>query len=254
MYDFDIINNSTPIFFARKKNDCIATISGLPLIYHKEFDLNEFIGEELARIRGVNSVHYFPLLFENREKVFGINNYFDKCLAIRVGSFDFKEAGVQYLNACDLISKGEYSTLEFLLSLCPNVENREEFLDELLELYALDIYCAQTDRPSNIYYEIRQDGSIHVGKLFDYEQSFDSSLGEYYASDFHLFNSIDDYQEFMVKYPSLKEKLTSYLDVDLARVVRKVADSRRFSLDGWYIDTFSRFDEVTHKKLEKILK
>ena len=254
MHDFDIINDSTPIIFARKKNDCIATISGLPLIYHKDFDLNEFIGEDLARIRGVSSVHYFPLLFENKENVFGINNFFDKCFAIRTGSFDFKEAGVQYLSACDLISKDGYPSLELLLCLCPDDKNREEFLDELLEVYALDIYCAQIDRPYNIYYEIRQDGSVHVGKLFDYEQSFDSSSGECYASDFHMFNSIDDYQDFMVKYPSLKEKLTSYLDVDLARVVKNVADSRKFSLDGCYIDTFSRFDEVTHKKLEKFLK
>ncbi len=254
MHDFDVINDSTPVIFAKKKNDGIATISGLPDIYHKDFDLTEFVGEELASVRGVSSVHYFPLLFEERQKVFAIKNYFDKCLAIRTGSFDFKKEGVQYLSSRDLFHGDGERSLELLLSLCPNDQNREEFLDELLELYALDIYCSQTDRPNNIYYEIREDGSIHVGKIFDYEQSFDSTFGEYYASDFHLFDSIDDYQEFMVKYPMLKDKLTTYLDVDLEKIVRKMGYSRRFDLSSCNMDNYKRFGEESYKKLEKILK
>ena len=53
MYDFEILTTNTPVVRARKKNDSIALISGKPKIYHKSFDITEFIGEELANKREI---------------------------------------------------------------------------------------------------------------------------------------------------------------------------------------------------------
>ena len=58
----------------------------------------------------------------------------------------------------------------------------------------------------------------------------------------------------MIKYPSLKDKLRSYLDVDLERIIKRVALSRRFDLSKIDMDKYKRYDEEAHKKLEKILK
>lgn len=254
MHDFEVINHNTPFVFAKKKNEGIATFSNMPIIYHKDFDINEFIGEELASVRGVRSVHYFPVLFDSIENSMKISNYFDKCLAIRVGSFDFKEDDVIYATGTNLPFYGKENDFDLLLSMCLDDDNREVFIDELLETYALDIYSGQMDRPNNIYYEFHPDGEVHVSRMFDYEQSFEGDLGDSYTSDFHIFRDISDYQEFMIKYPSLKDKLRSYLDVDLERIIKRVASSRRFDLSKIDMDKYKRYDEEAHKKLEKMLK
>lgn len=54
MNEIYAIKKDTPYVRANKINDRIAKYpcEGLPQIYHKEFDLHEFIGEEIAGIRG----------------------------------------------------------------------------------------------------------------------------------------------------------------------------------------------------------
>ena len=78
MHDFDVLMSNTPYVLATRKNYSIATFPGMPNIYHKDFDITEFIGEELAKVRGVNSVHYFPVLFDNIENCLNINDVMHK--------------------------------------------------------------------------------------------------------------------------------------------------------------------------------
>ena len=248
----------------------------MPQIYHKEFDLHEFIGEEIAGIRGVNSVHYFPVLFEDIDTVLSMNNDFFRLPLVRVGSFDFKKPGVRYSTGPDLPHYEDFYTFEELLDLCPTEKNRNELLNELLEIYGLDIYSGQTDRPGNIFYEFHPNGEIHMSKLFDYEWSLDEELKEYYVADFHIFrtivsyqkmirdyhennilvafNTIASYQKMIRDYPQFEGILRSYLDVDLEKLINKMARSRRFDLDGFDMDSYKRFNEVSHKRLEKILR
>ena len=253
MHDFEVIREDTPVLIAKKRNEGFADLSGMPVIYHKDFDLNEFIGEELAGIRGIRSVHYYPVLFDSKENTFKIRNFFDKCMAIRVGSFDFKEPGVKYFTGPNLPIYDDFGSFEDLLEMCPSDKNREELLNELLEVYGLDIYSGQMDRPNNIYYEFHPNGEIHMSKMFDYEQSFDEIFGEHYVADFHIFRTIEDFQKFIIKYPKFEEILRSYLDVDLERVILRMSRSRKFDLSRVDMDGYKEFDEVTHKKLEKIL-
>ena len=65
---------------------------------------------------------------------------------------------------------------------------------------------------------------------------------------------IDDYQKFIIKYPQFEGILRSYLDVDLEKVILRMARSRKFDLRRVDMDGYREFDEVTHKKLEKILR
>jgi len=58
----------------------------------------------------------------------------------------------------------------------------------------------------------------------------------------------------MVKYPQLVEILKSYLDVDLVNVIKSMAAKRNFDVSGFDLDLYKRFDEQSHKRLEKILK
>ena len=102
MFEFDVITKDTPTIRAKRKTEGIAEYPKMPQIYHKEFDLHEFIGEEIAGIRGVNSVHYFPILFDDIENVLNHRNEIEKTRLIRVGSFDFKKPGVRYSTGPDL--------------------------------------------------------------------------------------------------------------------------------------------------------
>ena len=64
----------------------------------------------------------------------------------------------------------------------------------------------------------------------------------------------DDYHEMMVKYPQFREMLQSYLNTDLESQLRSMCRSRQFNFSSIDIDSYRRYDEVSHKKLEKILK
>lgn len=254
MNEIFAIKKDTPYVRAKKINDRLAEYPGMPVIYHKEFDLHEFIGEEIAGIRGVNSVHYYPILFDDVENILNIKNEIARTRLIRVGSFDFKKPGVRYSTGPDLPHYEDFYTFEELLDLCPTEKNRLELTNELLEIYGLDIYSGQTDRPSNIFYEFHPNGEIHMSKLFDYEWSLDEDLKEYYVADFHIFRTISAYQKMIRDYPQFEGILRSYLDVDLEKLINKMARSRRFDLTGFDMDSYKRFNEESHKRLEKILK
>ena len=90
--------------------------------------------------------------------------------------------------------------------------------------------------------------------MFDYEWSFDEELNESYITDFHIFRTISSYQKFIKDYPQFETILRSYLDVDLEKIINKMAKSRKFDLKYFEMDAYKRFDEVSHKRLEKILR
>lgn len=256
MHDYRLLKKNTPIVFAEKKNDSIAVISsGLPDIYYKSFDINEFIGEQLASVRNIRSNHYFPLCFDFNNRGRGEKSNFDR-KNIMVGSFDFMKEGIRYFTAPMLPFYYDGASFSTILDMCNGDKNREEFVNENLEMLGLDVYMSQYDRKGNAYYEFYPNGEIHLAPVFDYEASldkFDAKKFEY-ASDFFQFMTIDDYQEMMVKYPHFREILQSYLDVDLVGQLILMARNRKFDITGIDFESYKRYDEVIHKKLEKILK
>ena len=146
MNDYNLLKKNSPIVFANKKNDCIATIhSSLPDVYYKTFDINEFIGEQLATIRDVKSNHYFPVSF-SRDARNRLDDYSFCRNNIKVGSFDFMKDGVEYFVAPELPFYFDKAPFDILLELCCNDQNRETLINENLEMMALDIYMSQSSR------------------------------------------------------------------------------------------------------------
>ncbi len=253
MSEFNILTINTPVVYATMRNESIALIKGKPLIYHKEFDITEFIGEALAGIREVRCVHYFPVCFGNYKRCLGdAKQGFDRG-NIRVGSFDFKRKGIKYIHSFEMFSRYPFDGLDGLMR---DVNNPEEVCVEHLEMEALDIYMGQKDRKGNIYYEYHPNGDVHLAPMFDFENSlFELLKSEItYQDDFSELKSFDDYRRRIEKYPYLGECLMSYQDVVLEDVIRTMASSRGFDLSKFDMGPYSRFDEVTHKKLELILK
>ena len=256
MKEFEILTINTPVVKAVMKNQGIALVKGMPEIYHKEFDITEFIGEQLAGIRGVRSAHYIPICFGEYKKCLASAKYgFDRG-NIRVGSPSFKKDGILYVPSFDVESYYRRRGFRDLVSLCPTEENALSLTNEHFEMEALDIYMGQTDRRSNIYYEIYPNGEIHLGPMFDYENSMFDVLKEQvsYQSDFNYYGRIDDYRRMIDRYPQFGEMLKNYVDVCLTEQIESMAQTRQFDLSGFDFEPYKRFDEATHKKLELILK
>ena len=256
MKEFEILTINTPVVKATMKNQGIALVKGMPEIFHKEFDITEFIGEQLAGIRGVRSAHYIPICFGEYKKCLASAKYgFDRG-NIRVGSPSFKKDGIKYVFSSTMIYQVGGNDIDLLLGACPSLENKVQLADEHFEMEALDIYMGQTDRRSNIYYEIYPNGEIHLGPMFDYENSMFDVLKEQvsYQSDFNYYGRIDDYRRMIDRYPQFGEMLKNYVDVCLTEQIESMAQTRQFDLSGFDFEPYKRFDEATHKKLELILK
>ena len=256
MSEFDILTINTPVIKASRKNSVIALVRGKPQIYHKEFDITEFIGEKLASIRGVKSVHYFPICFGNYRRSLLDSKVSNDRDNIRVGSYNFKLKGIKYVSSLYVHSYYSSQGLEHFANSCPTELNRLNLINEHLEMEALDTYMGQKDRRANIYYEYHLNGEIHLAPLFDYENSMFELLKDevYYSNDFHEYKCIDDYKRKIDIYPQFGEYLSSYMDVDLVRQIEAMALERGFDLTNFDLEPYKRFDESTHKKLELILK
>ena len=253
MSDYGVLTKKTPIVYAMKKNDAIANISGLPDIYHKEFDVTEFIGERLATIQGIKTNHYFPVCFEKHDLCRPFNFNDDN---LRIGSFDFKKENVLYLTAPKLFFYGEQDDFNLLLQLCKDNRNKEEFIEENLKMFGLDIYMWQKDRGGNGYYEFYPNGEIHFGPLFDYEDSLNLFTEDdiSYTSDFFPIVTLDDYHKLIERFPRLREILESYLDIELDKEIMAMARDRCFDISKLDMGYYRKFDDLSHKRLEKILK
>ena len=175
---------------------------------------------------------------------------------MKVCSFDFKKQDVLYLPASSILCHSDRNSFFTLLNMCCSDKNREEFINENLEMFALDIYMSQCDWVGNVLYEFYPNGEIHLAPIFDYELSMNKLDAKElaYTSDFIQFLSLDDYHEMMVTYPQFKEMLETYLDVELEGQLISMIRNRNFDASGIDMEYFRRYDEVVHKKLEKILK
>lgn len=256
MKEFEILTINTPVVKAVMKNQGIALVKGMPEVYHKEFDITEFIGEKLAGIRGVRSAHYIPICFGEYKKCLASAKYGNDRGNIRVGSLDFKQTGIKYVSSFNIPSYYMGRGFEDLIRQCPTKENALSLMNEHLEMEALDIFMGQRDRRANIYYEFHPNGEIHLCPMFDYENSMFDLLKDdpYYLNDFFEYRSIDDIRRKVDKYPQFGEYLSSYVGIDLVEQIEEMAHERCFDLSSFDIEPYREFNESSQKKLELILK
>lgn len=256
MKEFEILTINTPVIKATMKNQGIALIKGMPEVYHKEFDITEFIGEKLAGIRNVRSAHYIPICFGEYKKCLASAKYGNDRGNIRVGSPNFKKEGIIYKSSFDIPSYYMGRGFDDFLTCCPTNKNRECLTNEHLEMEALDIFMGQRDRRANIYYEFHPNGEIHLCPMFDYENSmFDLLKDEpYYLNDFFEYKTIDDIRRKVDKYPQFGEYLSSYVGIDLVNQIEEMAHERLFDLSNFDMEPYRSFGEASQKKLELILK
>lgn len=226
-------------------------------IYIKPISLSELIGEQLATSINLRTVNYHL-----------IETYHEK---IELCSYNFKKSGYEYRRPKDPILKKKTdkryidycNNISYFLDMCNSKENKEEFLNKLFKLIALDTYSRQTDRVNcNILFEISSNGYLDFAPIFDYADSFDSipqEKVEEYINSFYYYNPICsinlyEYQYIMDDYPILRQELENIRKIDMKRLLEELSNNHKIILANKEIDNYMNQEELSQKLLEKILK
>lgn len=259
----EIITDKTPIYVTTQKEPRKRFFrKEMPRkIILKNFNHAEFIGEELASIRNIRCSHYFIvavgyLEFDHLTTYDKIQN---KSYEYKLGTINFEREGFQYKTINDYDMDLGNTNLEAMLRQTKNKENRQQLLEEMLEMIALDIYMGQTDRFSHNYlFEEDENHEIHLAPLFDFEfslkKNYLSSPDEVMRGDLYRFKSIESCKDFIREYPIFRDILSSYLGVDLKAVIERAYQSRglRMPEDKWQF--FETFEENRKDVIRSIVR
>lgn len=252
--------NNTDIILAPILDSNRAIFNSEKIIFYKEYNICDIIGEAIAKFNGVKIVDYFLFSLANTSKIQKFKNVGDT--KIYIGSFDFCKDDVCYFNYSDLIKDSDGFDLERVLFNCYDSKSKEDLLNEILDMFALDTYMMQQDRLcQNIMFELHSNYEIHLSPLFDYEDSLGLGISREYNQDFifypnplYSFKEIFDYKKFMELYPSFREKLSCYQDINLCKIIEDDFKRRNFDISRFYLDYFNKFEYLTQDNIQKILR
>lgn len=251
------ITEETPIICTKPSYFFEALDDKNKTIYYKDFNINEFLGQQLSKIRNLKTNEYFLMTLKNEYKISKYKNIQCEDISdIKVASYDFKKLENQYYYLKEL-KLGENKLTE-LLKLCPNEKNKKELINEILELFALDTYMGQTDRYSyNIMFEVNHCGEIHLCPIYDYEYSMNDLYTQdrcIYPNALCTLDKIYEYKKLLEKYPQLYTMLNSYLDVNIQKEIIECFNDQKLSYEKVNFKAYSKFTEKRCKVIEKILK
>ena len=210
------------------------------IYFPKTPNLNEFIGEQLAKEIGLRTVIFD--LFEN------IYNG-----EIMIASKSFINPNSKYsfyTNNLDINNPNDNN----LRDKCINNNNYQHLLNNLLKMLSLDIYMGQRDRWfPNFQLEKYDTGYLDLAPLYDYT---DSSWNEGISYVGELYNFIykEDYDIFFNTYPNALEYLKIIKKIDLKNILKKIEQTKSIKLPQDIIDIYLKREEFSQKKLEKIIK
>ena len=231
-----------------------------PKIFRKNFNHAEFIGEELCSMKEIPCVHFFlvsdGIFSSNQTTTYRIFKKFPS--QIDIGSYDFKKNGYEYFHIVHSGISSKTDCLVPLLEMAPNNQNREELLDEILNMFALDTYMGQIDRfQTNIIFERNpKTKEIHLAPLFDFEYSLKSSYLDtesIYLNPIHPFYTIQDFRKFLEKYPHFKEKLESYLSIKLVDAACYAYQAKGLVMPSCKLPFYHDFDKRQKRLIRKII-
>ena len=255
------ISEDTKINICHPKTIGIAQGNGNKDIYYKRFNFNEFIGEKLANKKKIKTNHYFLTYIDMKlESEIGqvsyssINKQYIKGgFNLQIGSYNFRENGIEYYSLQNLIDL-EKDNIWNLLNCCPLDENKCQLLNEILEMFALDVYMGQKDRNHwNFIFE-KYDNNIHLGPLYDYEYSFgriDDNIS--YKNPLYNFCCTYDYEILYNIFPQFLDNLKFYEKLDLISIINEIGTELKLNLKNSDIEYYKSQEELSQKVLQKII-
>ena len=226
-------------------------------IFIKSFNEQEFVGEEVCRLRGIRSAHYFLVgINPNTILKYTRRNYYGDVrndnFKYMIGSYDFRDYNKEYFDLSS-IDLGD-NALDTILNMCPNEENRDEVLNEILELMALDIFMGQEDRCSkNVMIEKDKNGIIHLAPIYDFQYAL-KNPSLYYENDIMSLRDNRDYHRFMDEYSHFRDLLDFYSDEDLYTITQSALDKHSMRIPDGHKKYLKQYSKNRRQLIKNILK
>ena len=229
-----------------------------PELFIKDFNMAEFVGEELCHIKNIRCAHYFVVgcgmqKLKRTAKYGTIKDHYK----YKIASYSFMEPDKTYKLIKDY-KIDYYNPIEEMLNETNSDKNREELYLDLMNLIALDIYMGQTDRTANNYmFEEDKDKNIRLAPLFDFEYSLNDMFldqDEVHSSNLIFFKTYEDANNFVKKYPEFGEILQSYLKEDLSGTITRAYNMRGLKVPEEYYPYFEKFEKERKDTIRRIIR
>lgn len=200
--------------------------------------LNEQVGEALAKKMWLPTSH----------NILGIKNG-----NIVNMSENFKEPGKTYCNPSQIFSYSDVDKLQLFKRIL-KTDNYEKLENDILKMYAIDIYMRQMDRADvNILFEKTNEG-YELAPLYDYTSSM---AGNYFKTYYNGINDIDLTKANMDKVFNMYPRLRVYLDmlsrVDLAKIVDDICNEYKLINTGDIKEYYKEEQEKSVNLIKSIL-
>lgn len=191
-------------------------------------DLNEFIGEYIARKIKLKSAHYIPVIKDDN---------------VLVASENFKKMNCTYLNAGDL-------SKQFPLTELLDNPKYNDIKKNLFKLFSLDLFMLQKDRSiPNILFQIDTIGKLTLCPIYDYSNSFNQCNYDVYDNPIlELPINKVKLNTILNKYPELYSYIINVLDIELEKILNEICDDFDFELADDY-KSYYLTKEITMKKM-----
>lgn len=209
------------------------------IYYIKKTNLNDLIGEVLANNMKLRTVCFE--LFQNQNG--------DLWMAFP----DFKQKNNTYYSPTKISSNLSENTLYLWKDGCRNQKNKEGFLDQIFKMFAIDIYMKQQNRISNVKIEKFDNGDINLAPLDDYSDSYwNQFVG--YSNGFYNFSSLSDYHKMLACHPQFLEILKQIQTQSMTEILQNIEQQKGITIPSTMKDFYFRGEEISQKKLQKIMK
>lgn len=208
--------------------------------YKNQKLLNEFIGERLAKKLKLETAHYTPCIVNNN---------------VMVKTKNFKKYDYDYMNPDSVLKK--HSPVSEMDDLERYVDDK--CIDDILKLFALDIYMRQEDRcfVNILFKKNRYDNIISLAPIYDYSESFINTLGAKYNIYFNaLFDVVlrkETIKTSFIKYPKFYDYLEKLSKIDLEEIIVGFCDDYDLISPKEVIDYYKKEEEKSKTLIKGIM-
>ena len=212
--------------------------------------IDELMGSYLSNYIGLPSISY---QIASTKK----NN----CENYGIASLNFKKDGFYYMTFHKLLEHYEYldnfERIQFLKTMCVNLQNERLLMDHIFKLFALDIYMLQKDRCDiNLQFQIDQKTSF-----FDFAPLYDFSNCRFCpdSSGIKINNPLgvldtSTIPKLMQEFPLFYEKLEFVFQFSLKEIWEKIAKDYYFNQECSLYDRIYNYYEIKEEKVKKYIK
>ena len=169
--------------------------------YVKDFEnYNEIIGEIIAKSLNLDTAHYEIGKYKRKNKYMTEN---------------FKEKGKEYLK----IYQTELNNRRDILDIVNN-----DLRNDLLKMYALDIFMMQTDRCNVNLMFVKENDKLRLAPLYDYSYAYLDMASGYIAYRNcirNIYMTEKSINKFMEEYPSLANYINIILNTDYLKLLKE---------------------------------